>query len=155
MIARRLIEFLDRNGVPYETISHRPTYTAQRTAQAAHIRGKDVAKTVVVRIDGRLALVVLPASELVDLDQIRSATEANRVELATEDDFRDAFPGCEVGAMPPFGNLYDMEVYVDERLSDDERIAFNAGSHTEMIRLPYREFERLVCPRVISLSASR
>jgi Ala-tRNA(Pro) deacylase len=155
MVTRRLKEFLDRNGIAYETIPHRTTYTAQRTAQATHIPGKDVAKTVVVKVDGRLILVALPASEKVDLDQIRDATEANRVELAAEDDFRDAFPGCEVGAMPPFGNLYDMEVWVDGRLAEDEKIAFNAGSHDEMIRVRYQDFDRLVRPRVLALAAKR
>jgi Ala-tRNA(Pro) deacylase len=155
MVAQRLKEFLDQNGVRYETIAHRTTYTAQRTAQAAHIPGKDVAKTVVVNLDGRMALVVLPASEHVDLRQLQAATGTKQVDLAAEGEFRDAFPGCEVGAMPPFGNLYGMDVYVDGRLSEDEHIAFNAGSHTDVIRLRYRDFERLVHPKVLTLSSSR
>lgn len=118
----------------------------------AHIHGKDLAKTVIVKVDGKLAMAVVPASHKVRLDHLRSTVGAKHVELASEQDFKDKFPGCDIGAMPPFGNLYDMDVYVSETLSQDEEIAFNAGSHTELIQLPYQDFERLVHPKVARIS---
>ena len=152
MPAQKLKEFLDSHGVRYVVITHSPAYTAQEIAASAHIRGKEMAKTVIVKIDGKLAMAVLPAAQKVDVDRWRAAAGAKTVELASEADFRDAFPGCQLGAMPPFGNLYGMEVYVATRLAEDEEIAFSAGSHTELIRLSYKDFERLVAPKVIRLS---
>ena len=141
-----LKDFLDKENIKYVTISHSPAFTAQEVAESAHIPGKELAKTVVVKIDGEMAMAVTPASRFVPLDQLREATGANEVSLAEEDDFVDSFPDCEVGAMPPFGNLYGMKVFVSQALREDEQIAFNAGSHSELIRLPYTEFERLVEP---------
>ena len=152
MPALKLKEFLDSEGVKYVVITHSTAYTAQEIAASAHVRGKEMAKTVIVKIDGKLAMAVLPAAQKVDVDRIREALGAKTVEIAAEADFRGAFPGCEIGAMPPFGNLYGMDVYVATRLAEDEEIAFNAGSHTELIRLPYKEFERLVKPRVMRVS---
>lgn len=148
MPVQKLKEFLDGNNVKYISISHSPAYTAQEIAASAHIPGKELAKTVVVRLDGKFAMAVLPASYKVDLDQLQSVAGATETELASEQEFQDVFPGCEVGAMPPFGNLYEMDVYVSETLAEDEEIAFNAGSHTELIRLAYADFERLVQPTV-------
>lgn len=152
MPARRLKEFLDHEGVAYTSIAHMPTYTAQETAQAAHVPGKDFAKTVMVYMDGRLAMVVLPASEKLDLARLKTAAAAKHVRLAHEHDFEREFPGCEAGAMPPFGNLYGMPVYVAETLAADESIAFNAGTHAELISMRYRDFERLVRPIKASVS---
>jgi Ala-tRNA(Pro) deacylase len=152
MPVKRLKEFLDSHGVKYVSISHSRAYTAQEIAASAHVKGKDLAKTVVVRLDGRTALAVVPAHLRVDLDRVGEAATASNVELATEAEFRDLFPECEPGAMPPFGNLYDMPVYVAEQLAEDEEIAFNAGSHTELIRLAYRDFERLVEPTVAAIA---
>lgn len=146
MPAAKLREFLDANGVKYVTIRHSLAYTAQEVAASAHVRGKDMAKTVIVKIDGQLAMAVVPASQRVDLVRLRNAAGARTTELASEQEFRDAFPECEVGAMPPFGHLYGMNVFVDEKLAADEEIAFNAGSHTELIRLSYPDFERLATP---------
>jgi Ala-tRNA(Pro) deacylase len=142
----RLKEFLDTENVKYVTIGHSPAYTAQEIAAITHIPGKKLAKTVIVRIDGDLAMVVLPASEHVRLDRVRKALGTEDVQLASEDEFRAAFPDCETGAMPPFGNLYGMNVFVSQALREDEEIAFNAGSHSELIRLPYADYERLVHP---------
>jgi Ala-tRNA(Pro) deacylase len=150
---QKLKQFLDDQGVKFVTISHSPAYTAQEIAASAHIPGKELAKTVMVKLDGDLAMVVLPATEHVSMERLRTVTGATRVELATEAEFRDVFPGCEVGAMPPFGNLWDLAVFVDQRLREDEQIAFNAGSHTELVQLPYGEFERLVDPTVAELAA--
>lgn len=147
-----LTRFLDENKVEYVTIRHSPAYTAQKIAAAAHISGREVAKTVMVNIDGKMAMAVLRATDQVDLDLLRGATKAKSVTLATEDDFRDAFQGVELGAMPPFGNLYGMEVFADEALTKDAQIAFNAGSHTELLQLDYADFERLAKPKVANFS---
>jgi Ala-tRNA(Pro) deacylase len=153
MPVQQLRKFLDENDVKYVTISHSPSFTAQEIAASAHIPGQDLAKTVIVKVDGEMAMAVLPASFLVDFDVLRDAIDAQKVELATEEEFRDLFPGCELGAMPPFGNLFDMDVYVAETLAEDEEIAFNAGTHSELIKLAYGDFERLVRPRVVEFSA--
>jgi len=152
MPVTKLKEVLDNENVKYVSIIHSQAYTAQETAQSAHIPGNELAKTVIVKVDGDMAMVVLPASEHVDLELLRGAVGAERVELATEQEFEDLFPMCEIGAMPPFGNLYDMAVYVEESLTNDQQIAFNAGSHTELLKLSYQDYERLVKPKVIRLS---
>ena len=148
----KLRDFLDKEKVKYVTISHSTAYTAQDIAASAHIPGKELAKTVMVKIDGRMAMVILPASYRVDFDLLRQASGATLVEMATEDEFKDLFPGCNVGAMPPFGNLYGIPVFVAKSLAEDEEIAFNAGSHSELIKLRYEDFERLVKPTVARLS---
>ena len=147
-----LTRFLDENKVEYVTIRHSPAYTAQKIAAAAHIPGREVAKTVMVKVDGKMAMAVLRATDQVDLDLLRGAAKAKSVTLASEDDFRDAFQGVELGAMPPFGNLYGMKVFADEALSKDAQIAFNAGSHTELLQLDYADFERLAKPKVANFS---
>lgn len=152
MPAQRLKEFLDKNGIKYLTIIHSPAYTAQGIAQTAHISGKELAKTVILKVDGNLVMAVLPATHKVDTDVLRDAIGAKTVELATERDFAGTFPGCELGAMPPFGNLWNVPVYVAEQLREDEVIAFNAGSHTELVQLDYEDFERLVKPKVVRLT---
>ncbi len=152
MPVQKLKAYLDQNRVPWVSIVHSPAYTAQETAACAHVRGKELAKTVMVKIDGRMAMAVLPASERVDLEVLREVTGAARVSLATEKEFRTLFPDCEPGAMPPFGNLYGMDVFVSGHLADDAEIAFNAGSHTELIRMPYGDFERLVQPKILELA---
>ena len=152
MPARKLKEFLENEGIRYVTISHSTAYTAQEVAECAHIPGKEMAKTVMIQIDGDLAMAVLPANRKVVLQDLRDITGTDDVKFASEADFKARFPDCEPGAMPPFGNLYDMDVYVAPSLVEDEEIAFNAGTHTELVRIPYRDFERLVKPRVVSFS---
>lgn len=149
----RLKAFLDENDVKYVTISHSEAFTAQEVAAAAHVPGKEMAKTVMVKIGDELAMVVLPAPDQVDIERLRQVTGTPDLELASEDEFSRRFPGCEVGAMPPFGNLWDMNVFVDERLRENEKIAFNAGSHTELVKLPYGDYERLVEPVVAMVGA--
>lgn len=149
MPVQQLKEFLDSRGVKYVSVRHSLAYTAQEVAASAHVSGKEMAKTIVLKLDGRMALVVLPASEKVDLNRIREKTGAKTVELANETEFGSRFPGCELGAMPPFGNLYGMDTYVTESLTRDKEIAFNAGTHTEIIRMTYADFERLAAPTVI------
>ncbi|WP_405227055.1 aminoacyl-tRNA deacylase [Lentisalinibacter sediminis] len=146
MPVTRLKEFLDRENVKYVTIGHSPAFTAQEIAERAHIPGKELAKTVMVKIDGELAMIVVPASDHVKLVHLTEALGADEVELAGEYEFKERFPDCETGAMPPFGNLYDMKVFVSAALREDDEIAFNAGSHSELIRMAYADFERLVNP---------
>jgi Ala-tRNA(Pro) deacylase len=145
----RLHRLLDANHVDYQTIFHPRTCSAQETAAVVHVPGRDLAKTVIVDVDGKLAMVVQNASSMVPLGRVKAATGARDVHLANEQDFRDLFPDCELGAMPPFGNLYGMDVFVTESLAKDEEIAFNAGSHTELIKLRYGDFARLVHPTVV------
>jgi len=152
MPTRKLKEYLDHEQVKYVTLNHSPAYTAQEIAAAAHIPGKQLAKTVIVKLDGEMAMVVEPADTKVDFDTLKSLTNAEEAKLASESEFQDRFPGCELGAMPPFGNLYGMEVYVAENLSKDDEIAFNAGTHSELIKMMYKDFERLVNPKLIPTS---
>jgi len=137
------------------TIEHSRAYTANEIAATAHIPGKELAKTVMVKIDGKMTMTVLPAYCKINFELLQEAAGANNVELSSEQEFKDMFPGCEIGAMPPFGNLYGMEVLVDKSLCEDEEIAFNAGSHTELIRLSYKDFEGLVKPKVVKFSSSK
>jgi Ala-tRNA(Pro) deacylase len=149
MPAKRLIEFLDDRKVKYVKISHSMAYTAQEIAASAHVPGNELAKTVIVKIDGNPAMAVLSASRRVDLERLRDATGATKVELTTEQEFKGRFPDCEPGAMPPFGHLYDMDVYVDDALAEDEEIAFNAGLHTELVRMKFTDFKKLERPKLV------
>lgn len=152
MPVRKLKDFLDKHEIKYVSVVHSPAYTAQEIASRAHIKGKRLAKTVMVKIDGNMAMAVLPASSKVDFDYFRKEIGARSVGLAAEEDFQGRFPDCEVGAMPPFGNLYGMDVYVDQSMAGDDEIAFSAGTHTELIKLPFVDFKRLVKPRLVRLS---
>ena len=147
-----LKKFLDNHDVKYVSISHSPAYSAQTIAESVHIPGKELAKTVIVRIDDKFAMAVLPASYRVHLGHFKLAVSASHVELATETEIENLFPDCDRGAMPPFGNLYDLDVYVAEQLTEDEEIAFSAGSHTELIKMSYEDFDRLVMPKITALT---
>jgi Ala-tRNA(Pro) deacylase len=144
----KLREFLDSHHIKYLVMSHSLAYTAQGVAALTHVSGKKLAKTVIIKIDGILAMAVVPAADHVDLDQVRFLTGAKIVEVATEREFKDAFPDCETGAMPPFGNLYDMPVYADVSLSQQEEITFSAGTHRELVRMRWVDMARLVNPTV-------
>lgn len=154
MPVAKLREFLDDQKIKYLNISHSSAFTAQEVAASAHISGKELAKTVIIKLDGKLVMVVLPASLKIDLDRLKQVTGANEVALATEDEFRGLFPECETGTMPPFGNLYELDTFVDQRLREDEEIAFNAGTHTDLIRMSFGDFERLVNPITLNFSMS-
>ena len=153
MPVKKMKEFLDEHGIKYVTFQHSPAYTAQEIAQSAHIPGKNLAKIVVVKVDDRMAMAVIPASHQLNLESLKDAANANMVELANEQEFKGMFPDCETGAMPPFGNLYDMNVFVSEALAEDEAIAFNAVTHTVLVGLAYQDFERLVQPKLGNFSA--
>ena len=152
MSSKKLKAFLDENKIKYVSIQHSSAYTAQEIAAIAHIPGKDLAKTVIIKIDGKMAMAVLPASYKVSFDHMKDTLGVNEVRLAYEQEFMDKFPDCEVGAMPPFGNIYEIDVYVAESLAEDEEIAFNACSHTELIKMKFSDFEKLVKPKRIKFS---
>ena len=148
-----LKNFLDENHIQYVVISHSPAYTAQGIAALTHTPGQQLAKTVMVKLDGALAMTVLAASRLVDLRLIKDASGAKLATLASELEFKDAFPDCETGAMPPFGNLYNLPVYLDEDLTRDREISFNAGTHRELVRMRLEDYLRLVKPDIAPLAA--
>jgi len=152
MPSKKLKSFLDENKIKYISIQHSSAYTAQEIAAIAHIPGKDLAKTVIIKIDGKMAMAVLPASYKVSFDNLKDTLGVKEIRLAYEQEFMDKFPDCEVGAMPPFGNLYGMDVYVAESLTEDDEIAFNACNHTELIKMSFSDFERLVKPTRIKFS---
>jgi len=152
MPTQKLQDYLDQHEIQYVTISHSPAYTAQRIAELTRIPGKELAKTVIVKIDDKFAMAVLPASRRVNLRHMQEAIGADEVSLSSEDEFRELFPDCELGAMPPFGNLYDMGVYVAEQLTEDDEIAFNSGTHSELVKMSYTDFANLVTPQVVALT---
>lgn len=148
----RLKDYLDEKKIKYLIFQHSIAYTTPEIAALAHIPGKELAKTVIIKIDGKMVMAVLPASFRIDFKELKNALNAKTIELATEAEFEKYFADCEIGAMPPFGNLYQMDVYVAESLAEDEDITFNACSHRELIKLSYKDFERLVKPKVIKFS---
>jgi Ala-tRNA(Pro) deacylase len=152
MPAEKLKDYLDQHEIQYVTISHSPAYTAQRIAELTRIPGRELAKTVIVKIDDKFAMAVLPASRRVNLRHMQEAIGADEVTISSEEEFKELFPDCEVGAMPPFGNLYDMGVYVAEQLTEDDEIAFNSGSHSELVKMRYNDFANLVTPQVVALT---
>lgn len=151
MPVKKLKEFLDNHQVKYICLNHSPAFTSQEIAAAAHISGKQLAKTVIVKVDGKLAMVVIPANDQINFAKLKAVSGANEVDLANESEFKNKFPGCEVGAMPPFGNLYDMPVYTASSLSKQDHILFNAGSHSELMEVSFHDFERLVKPKMVAL----
>lgn len=151
MPLERLTNYLDEKGKKYVVVKHSNAYTAQEVAATAHIPGKNMAKTVIVKVDGDLKMVILPSTHDVDFEKIKEAMGSKNVSLATEDEFKDLFPDCEIGAMPPFGNLYDIETIVADALTEDNEIGFNAGTHRELVKMSYKDFEELVNPKILSL----
>jgi Ala-tRNA(Pro) deacylase len=148
-ISSKLKTYLDSNQVKYVSIVHSRAYTAQEVAAGVHVKGKDLAKAVMVKAEGANIMLVLSASHRVDFDKLHAVVGKPDARLATEAEFRDLFPECEVGAMPPFGNLYGIRVVADTSLTKDEEIVFNAGTHTEVIRMAYADFARLVKPEIV------
>lgn len=146
MAVNKLKEFLDEHKVKYITISHSPAYTAQEMAAKAHVPGKEIAKTVLVKVDGKLIMAVLPGSFKINFESLKQVLGSDNVRLADEHEFIDKFPDCEVGAMPPFGNIYGVDVFVANSLAEDEEIAFNACSHSQLIKMSYSDYEKLVKP---------
>ena len=152
MPSKMLKDFLDNNEIKYVSILHSLAFTAVDIAKSAHIPSKEMAKTVIIKNDDKLAMAVVPANYKVKLNILQQALDSDKIELASEQEFTSRFPDCEVGAMPPFGNLYDMDVYVAESLTEDDKITFNAGSHSEVIQMDYKDYENIVKPQFIMLS---
>jgi Ala-tRNA(Pro) deacylase len=153
-VPQRLKSFLDSNQIPYESLPHSTTYTAQGTATLMQISGKEVAKTVVLRAGAKwdeTILAVLPGSKHVKLDKLAAAV-GKPVRLASEIEFSSLFPDCELGAMPPFGALYNLPVYVDESLAKDKEVVFNAGTHHDAVRMNYEDFVHLANPKICSFA---
>jgi Ala-tRNA(Pro) deacylase len=151
-VLKRLKEYLDENDIRYISIDHSPAYTGQKLAEAVHISGKEIAKTVILKAGGSYMMAVLPASRKINFDYLEEQIAAKGLRLAQEDEIKDLFPDCEVGAMPPFGNFYDIPVYAASALSEDEEIVFNAGTHTDAIRMSYNDYIRLVDPNIVNFS---
>jgi Ala-tRNA(Pro) deacylase len=155
MILKKLREFLDSHNIKYVAMSHSQAFTSEDIAMAAHLPGKELAKTVMVKIDDKMTMTVIPGSDMVSFKLLKRAVGASKIELANETEFKDLFPESEIGAMPPFGNLYNIGVIVAERLAEDEEIAFNSGTHRELIKMSYKDFERLVKPKVMNFSVRK
>jgi Ala-tRNA(Pro) deacylase len=148
----KIKQYLDQNNAPYQVILHEEVYTAQELAQALHVPGKELVKVVIIKADDRYCMAVLPATRKIDLSALRSLLNTATLTIATEQELKALFPEAEIGAMPPFGNLAALETWVDESLTADEYITFNAGTHYEAIRMHYADFERLALPHVASFS---
>ncbi len=151
-VLKRLKEYLDENKIKYISIDHSPAFTGQELAESVHISGKEIAKTVILKAGGSYMMAVLPASRKINFGYLEEQIAAKELRLAQEDEIENLFPDCEVGAMPPFGNFYDMPVYAASALAEDEEIVFNAGTHTDAIRMSYKDYIRLVDPDVINFS---
>ena len=149
----KLEAHLREQEVPFQVHHHPPAYTAQRVAEVEHVSGKMMVKVVMAFADGKMVMLAVSAPKHVSLTKAAEATGAKDVRLAHEDEFAAAFPDCAVGAMPPFGNLYGLPVYVDAELAQDETIIFNAGTHEDTIHMKYADFARLVKPSQVSLSS--
>jgi len=153
MPTRKLLDFLDQNNIHYVVINHSSAYTASEIAASAHVKGQELAKTVMVKVDGEMAQIVLPAKYKVNFDLFKNYTGIDNIDLAGEDEFTELFPDCLTGAMPPFGNLYGMKTYLDKTLTYDEEIAFNAGNHSQLIRLRFEDYLSLVKPEISNFAA--
>ena len=151
-ISQTLKAYLDRERVHYDVLPHPEVFRAAEIAHRLHTPEKEMAKVVIVKLRERFMMTVLPARWHVDLHRLRTVFATHQLQLATEEEINGLFPDCELGAMPPFGNLYAMDVYVSEELARNKEIAFNAGSHVEVIRMAYVDFERLVEPKVLAFT---
>ena len=143
-------QHLSSHHIKYSCLDHSPAFTAQEVAASAHISGKQLAKIVVLKMGGKLALMVLPANDHINFEALKNVSGHSTIDLASESEFKGRFPECEVGAMPPFGELYGMPVYVSNHLSVYDQIIFNAGSHSELLQMAYRDFEALERPKIVN-----
>jgi Ala-tRNA(Pro) deacylase len=150
-LSDRLSSFLSSQNADFTTTTHPKAFTAREVAAAEHLPAREVAKTVVIFGDGTYHMVVIPASRLVDFHELRTALGLTQARMATEKELSELFPDCELGAMPPLGPCYGLQVYLDDTLAGQDTIAFNAGTHREVVHMRTAEFQRLVSPRVLSL----
>ena len=149
-IVAKLKKYLDENKIKYQTLKHPVAYTAQEIAAAQHVPGKQVVKSVLVKADDKYVLTVLPAIHLIDTNKLKDIIKCKTLKIATEDEIAKVIPDYEVGAMPPFGTLYGLDVYADETLKEDIEIVFNAGTHTDTVKIKYADFEKLANPKLAS-----
>lgn len=154
-IIRKLKQLFDEANIPYEVCNHPLAYTAQEIAQRQHFSGDEMAKVVMLMVDGRLIMAVITASQKIHLPTVRASLGAHEVRLASEDEFVANFPDCEIGAMPPFGKIFGLPVYVDPRVTQDETIYFNAGNHVQTVKMGYKDFATLATPEVVRLSEEK
>jgi len=153
MPSKRLRHFLDSNEAHYTIMNHPVAFSALELSEVTHISGNLLAKSVIVKTPTKMLMCVIRATDVVDISLLKKALNQKDISLATEQDFGREFPDCEVGAMPPFGNLYEMDVYVSDVLAKDTEIYFNAGNHSEVIKLSYKEYDNLVHPKVLNMTA--
>jgi Ala-tRNA(Pro) deacylase len=153
MSCERLKTLLNAEDIKYVSIHHSPAYTAQTVAESAHVSGRVLAKPVIVDLDGEMAMAVVPANRRLIVEDLREVTGCERVKLVGENAFKSKFPDCETGAMPPFGNLYGMDTYLAAELGQNHDIAFNGGSHREVIVMAYKDYERIAKPKVLETIA--
>jgi Ala-tRNA(Pro) deacylase len=154
MKGEKLLEYLVQNNIRFEIIHHPLAFSSTKTAQAAHVHGRELAKPVIVKINGKLVMVVMTANQKVNISLLKALYQTDDVALASETDFIRRFGDCEMGAMPPFGNLYGMDELISDELTKDDSIVFNAGTHTELIKMKFRDFENLVHPRIVNFRIS-
>jgi Ala-tRNA(Pro) deacylase len=150
-IPKQLLNCLDQSGAAYEILQHPEAVTAQRIAQAAHIKARHQAKVVMVNSNGQDLMTVIPADRRIDLLKVEKLT-GKPASLETEQDFKSVFHDCALGAMPPFGNLYGLPTYVDQKLAQEDYIVFEAGTHTDAIKVKYSDYEKIVRPQVADLA---
>lgn len=150
-IPKRLIDFLNEKQVQYEVIHHTEAVTAQRIAEAEHVKGRHQAKVVMIKSGDQHLMMVLPADHRIDLEKVEKVT-GKPVSIEKEQDFKSLFPESVIGAMPPFGNLYGLTTYVDKDLAEQDYIVFEAGTHTDAIKMSYRDYEKIVQPKVEDLA---
>ena len=146
-IPTRLIDFLNQNKVRYEVLHHPEAFTAQELAAIEHVKGRSHAKVVMVKTGAELLMAVLPADHRIDLERLGQVT-GRQAALATEGEFKALFPDCAVGTMPPFGPLYGVVTYLDKSLADADRIVFEAGTHSDAVKMGYADYERLAKPTI-------
>ena len=149
-ISPKLKKLLDSEHIQYEILQHSQAFTAQEIAGAQHVPGKMMVKSVIVKFDGQNVMCVLPAIHMLDFDKFREMTGADDAVLCSEEEIAQLFPDYEIGAEPPFGNLYGMEVYIDKMLQEEEELYFNAGTHTDIVKMNYEDYLKLVQPKDIA-----
>jgi Ala-tRNA(Pro) deacylase len=151
-LTERLRAFLDSNRVEYTHTVHPLAFTAREVASADHVPAREFAKTVLLSGDHGYAMAVVPAARLVDFQEVRLALGLTHARLATETEIAQLFPDCELGAMPAFGNLYDVPVFLDSALAGEPVIAFNGGTHRDVVHVRTEDFRRLAQPTLVSLA---
>lgn len=151
MNERRVINALDQNSIHYDRILHSQTFSSMRTAQATHIKAIEFAKPVIINVDGKTVMAVLPASYRLSLKKVKESMGAQSVEILCEEELRNLFPDSSIGAMPPMGNLYGMDVIMDQDMEKDENISFNCCNHEEVFKIKFADYKRMVHPRFVNI----